>query len=68
MTTYFYDWEDATDPYATGVPDLRRHPDFRLNSKAAVRKELRDYRASVRGERSRPRFRVWRVSYEEVTI
>jgi len=68
MTKMFYEWEDTSDRHSTGVPDLGRYPEFRLKTKAAVRKDWADYCAMFKGERTQPKIRVWRVSYEEVTL
>lgn len=68
MTKLFYEWEDTTDRHSTGIPDLNRHPEFRLHTKAEVRKEWAEYRSMFRGVRPNPKIRVWRVSYEEVTL
>jgi hypothetical protein len=68
MAKFFYDWEDTTDRHSTGIPDLGRYPEFRLRTKAAVRKDWAKYTAMFKGERTQPKIRVWRVSYEEVTL
>jgi len=67
MTKMFYEWEDTTDPYATGVPDLGRQ--FRATSKAVVRKEWREYLTVFPNIAARkPKIRVWRISYDEVKV
>jgi hypothetical protein len=71
MTKMFYDWEDATDKYSTGYPDLGRYPQFRLYSKKAVREEWREYMKEWMKEakvRPQPKIRVWKISYDEVTL
>ena len=69
MTKIFYEWEDTSDPHAVGHLDLGVYPQFRLLTKASVRKDWREYLAmfpeiAVR----KPKIRVWRVSYEEVKL
>jgi len=68
MAKFFYEWEDTTDPHATGVPDLGRHPEYRARTKAAVRKEWKEYCATFKDVRPNPKIRVWKISYEEVTL
>ena len=69
MAKFFYVWEDKIDPYATGVPDLGRHPKFRLYSKAAVRKDWKEYCRMFKDVRPMiPKIRVWKISCEEVTL
>ncbi len=68
MAKFFYEWEDTTDKRSTGIPDLGRYPEFRLRTKAAVRKEWKEYCAMFKGVRPNPKIRVWKISFEEVTL
>ena len=67
MTKMFYEWEDTTDPHATGRPSLERHPWARALTKKQVRKEWRDYLQDFPSLKN-PKIRVWRVSYETVKL
>ena len=67
MTKMFYEWEDTSDPHATGVPDLGRYPWARATTKKAVRKEVREYLADF-PELKNPKIVVWKISYKEVKI
>jgi hypothetical protein len=69
MTKFFYEWEDTSDRYSTGVPDLGRHQWARAKTKAAVRQEWREYLAAFPDIAIRkPKIRVWKVSYDEVSL
>ena len=70
MNKLFYEWEDKSDPYATGCPDLGYYPPLRMCSKKAVREDWHDYVATLarEGVTRKPTIRVWRISYEEVTL
>jgi hypothetical protein len=69
MADFFYEWEDTSDRHSTGVPDLGRYPEFRLKTKAAVRKDWREYLVAFPDIAIRkPKIRVWRISYDEVKI
>lgn len=67
MTKLFYEWEDASDPHATGVPDLVRYGWARATTKKQVRKEIREYLASFPDIKN-PKIVVWKISYEEVKV
>jgi hypothetical protein len=66
MSKYFYEWEDANDPFATGKPDLFVYPEHRLKTKRAA---LDDFRAYAKGGGFgwKPKMRLWKIGYEEVT-
>jgi hypothetical protein len=71
MTKRFYEWEDTSDPHATGVPDFGKYPQYRLLTKTAVRKDVREYLKMFPDIAARkPKIRVWRISYtvEKVKI
>jgi len=74
MTKFFYEWEDTTDPHATGIPDLGRYPHCRATTKAQVRREWREYCEMCEycemftDLRPNPKIRVWRISYEKVKL
>jgi hypothetical protein len=67
MTIMLYEWEDTSDPHATGVPSLDRHSWARATTKAQVRKEWREYLKDFPNLKN-PKIRVWRVAYEEVKL
>ena len=67
MSKLFYEWEDISDKNATGVPDLGRYPHCRTFTKAAVRREWREYLKDF-PELKNPKIRVWRIAYEEVKL
>jgi len=67
MAKFFYEWEDTTDKRSTGTPYLGQYPALRLYSKAAVRKEWKEYCATFKDVRPNPKIGVWKISYEEVT-
>jgi hypothetical protein len=69
MTKMFYEWEDTSDPHATGVPDLGRHPWAHATTKKQVRKEWSDYLHDFPAIAARkPKIRVWKISYKEVKL
>jgi len=68
MTIMYYEWEDTSDRHATGVPDLSRHHSARATTKAAVRREWREYLEAFPQLKGKAKIRVWRISYEEVTV
>jgi hypothetical protein len=69
MTKPFYCWEDTSDKNATGHPDLGTYPEFRLRTKAEVRRDWREYLEMFPDIAVRkPKIRVWRVSFEEVQL
>lgn len=61
---FWYEWEDVNDPHATGHPEF--DPEFRLRTKKAALADFREY-ASARDFDWKPKIRLWRVWYEEVT-
>ncbi len=67
MTKMFYEWQDVSDKYATGYPDLIRYEWARATTKKQVRKEIREYLASF-PELKNPKIVVWKISYEEVKV
>jgi hypothetical protein len=66
MTKFSYEWEDSSDKRSTGVPDLGRYPEFRLYTKAAVRQDVKHYLSTF--PNAKAKIRVWKISYEEVTL
>ena len=68
MAKIFYEWEDTTDPHALGRPELGVRPEFRLRTKAAVRKDWREYVEAFASLKRTPKIRVWRISYDEVKV
>jgi hypothetical protein len=67
MKKFFYEWEDTSDKNSTGVPDLGRYPQYRATTKAQVRQEWLEYLKDF-PDLKNPKIRVWRISYEEVTL
>jgi hypothetical protein len=67
MTKMFYEWEDTSDPNATGRPNMDRYPWARALTKRQVRKEWREYLHDF-PKLKNPKIRVWKVSYKEVKV
>jgi hypothetical protein len=68
MAKFFYEWEDANDPYATHVPDLGRYYWARCKTKRDVRREWKDYLNVFPDLKHNPRLRVWKISYKTVKV
>lgn len=68
MSKYFYEWEDANDPYALGYPEMARYPVFRIRTKRELRAEWRTYVTELKRDApSRvPKLRAWKISYVRV--
>ena len=69
MGAWFYEWEDTSDRFSTGVPDLSRYVECRATTKKQVREEWREYLAAFPDiAKRKPKIRVWRISYKEVKV
>jgi len=68
MTKLFYEWEDAGDPYAIGVPDLQRYEWARCTTLAQVRREWKEYLEDFPNLGHTPKLRVWEVGYKTVKV